>query len=117
MATPPRARWTRSEPLKPAHGPTSPKGVIRASTSLGNSASSWSGAAPDQLLAEFPRLVLARMTPFGDVGPWAGFKGSDLVHLALGGVAMNCGYDPEPGGSYDLPPIAPQMWHAYHIAG
>ena len=30
---------------------------------------------------------------------------------------MNCGYDPAPGGKYDLPPIAPQMWHAYHIAG
>ena len=30
---------------------------------------------------------------------------------------MNCGYDPAPGGTYDLPPIAPQMWHAYHVAG
>ena len=30
---------------------------------------------------------------------------------------MNCGYDPAPGGKYDLPPIAPQMWHAYHVAG
>ena len=30
---------------------------------------------------------------------------------------MNCGYDPAPDGKYDLPPIAPQMWHAYHIAG
>ena len=30
---------------------------------------------------------------------------------------MNCGYDPAPGGQYDLPPIAPQMWHAFHIAG
>ena len=30
---------------------------------------------------------------------------------------MNCGYDPHPSGKYDLPPIAPQMWHAYHIAG
>ena len=30
---------------------------------------------------------------------------------------MNCGYDPAPGGTYDLPPIAPRMWHAFHIAG
>jgi len=30
---------------------------------------------------------------------------------------MNCGYDPDPSGHYDLPPIAPQLWHAYHIAG
>ncbi len=57
------------------------------------------------------------MTPFGDDGPWAKFKGSDLIHLALGGVMMNCGYDPDPGLRHDLPPIAPQLWHAYHIAG
>ncbi len=67
--------------------------------------------------ARFPALVTARMTPFGDDGPWAEFKGSDLVHLALGGVMMNCGYDPDPGFEYDTPPIAPQIWHAYHIAG
>src|SRR5215510_6516906 len=69
------------------------------------------------LNTRFPQLVTARMTPFGDDGPWAGFKGSDLVHLALGGPMMNCGYDPEPDGNYDQPPIAPQSWHAYMIAG
>jgi crotonobetainyl-CoA:carnitine CoA-transferase CaiB-like acyl-CoA transferase len=57
------------------------------------------------------------MTPFGDDGPWAKFEGSDLIHLALGGVMMNCGYDPDRSLHYDLPPIAPQLWHAYHIAG
>ncbi len=69
------------------------------------------------LAARFPQLVVARMTPFGDEGPWKDFKGSDLIHLALGGVMMNCGYDPDLTGRYDLPPIAPQLWHAYHIAG
>ena len=69
------------------------------------------------LMKEFPTLIVARTSPFGDDGPWVGFKGSDLVHLALGGVMMNCGYDPAPDGKYDLPPIAPQMWHAYHVAG
>jgi crotonobetainyl-CoA:carnitine CoA-transferase CaiB-like acyl-CoA transferase len=69
------------------------------------------------LSARFPQLITARMTPFGDDGPWADFKGSDLVHLALGGVMMNCGYDPNPKLEYDTPPIAPQVWHAYHIAG
>ena len=62
-------------------------------------------------------IVIARMSPFGDSGPWAEYRGSDLVHLALGGPMMNCGYDPKPDGAYDTPPIAPQMWHAYHIAG
>lgn len=67
--------------------------------------------------ASWPTLIHARMTPFGDDGPWSDHKTSDLVSLALGGVAMNCGYDSEPGGFYDLPPIAPQLWHSYHIAG
>jgi crotonobetainyl-CoA:carnitine CoA-transferase CaiB-like acyl-CoA transferase len=67
--------------------------------------------------SEFPSLIHARLTPFGDDGPWADFKTSDLVSLALGGVTMNCGYDPEPDGTYDLPPIAPQVWHSFHIAG
>ena len=57
------------------------------------------------------------MTPFGDDGPWKDFQASDLIHLALGGVMMNCGYDPDPTLEYDTPPIAPQIWHAYHIAG
>jgi crotonobetainyl-CoA:carnitine CoA-transferase CaiB-like acyl-CoA transferase len=69
------------------------------------------------LNARFPRLITARMTPFGDDGPWADLKGSDLIHLALGGIMMNCGYDPSPELEYDTPPIAPQAWHAYHIAG
>jgi crotonobetainyl-CoA:carnitine CoA-transferase CaiB-like acyl-CoA transferase len=69
------------------------------------------------LNARFPSLVTARMTPFGDDGPWQDFKSSDLIHLALGGIMMNCGYDPDPNLVYDTPPIAPQIWHAYHIAG
>ncbi|MDQ1503860.1 MAG: hypothetical protein QOD57_1587 [Actinomycetota bacterium] len=75
------------------------------------------GLSRDGLAQRFPRLVVARLSPFGDDGPWAGYKASDLVHLALGGPMMNCGYDPRPDGSYDLPPIAPQVWQAYVIAG
>jgi len=73
--------------------------------------------ALEELGRRFPEQVCARVTPFGEEGPWAGYKGSDLVHLALGGEMMNCGYDTEPSGHYDLPPIAPQMWHAYHVVG
>jgi len=75
------------------------------------------GLGSDELMQQHPALIVARVSPFGDHGPWVDWKGSDLVHLALGGVMMNCGYDPAPGGKYDLPPIAPQMWHAYHVAG
>ena len=76
-----------------------------------------SGLDEAAIRAAAPSLVIARMSPFGDSGPWADYRGSDLIHLALGGPMMNCGYDPRPDGTYDTPPIAPQMWHAYHIAG
>jgi crotonobetainyl-CoA:carnitine CoA-transferase CaiB-like acyl-CoA transferase len=71
----------------------------------------------DKLRAANPGLIYARISHFGDDGPWSGYLGSDLVHLALGGVMMNCGYDPEPSGHYDVAPIAPQMWQSYQIAG
>nr|WP_158816889.1 CoA transferase [Methylocapsa sp. S129] len=77
----------------------------------------YSELRPKSLNEAYPGLITARMTSFGDDGPWKDFAASDLVHLALGGVMMNCGYDPNPLGEYDLPPIAPQIWHAYHIAG
>ncbi len=75
------------------------------------------GLGYDSLRADNPGLIYARITPFGDDGPWADYKGSDLVHLALGGIAMNCGYDPTSAGEYDTPPVAPQMWQSYHISG
>lgn len=75
------------------------------------------GIGYTELKAVNPGLVYARISPFGDTGPWRDYAGSDLIHLALGGVMMNCGYDPDPSGEYDTPPIAPQMWQAYYIAG
>jgi crotonobetainyl-CoA:carnitine CoA-transferase CaiB-like acyl-CoA transferase len=75
------------------------------------------GLDPEELAGRYPQLIDARLSPFGESGPWSHFTGSDLVHLALGGVMANCGYDREPLDGYDLPPIAPAMWHAYHIAG
>lgn len=71
----------------------------------------------DSIKAVNPGLVWTRITPFGDTGPWADFEASDLIQLALGGVMDNCGYDPEPDGTYDTPPVAPQMWQSYQIAG
>jgi crotonobetainyl-CoA:carnitine CoA-transferase CaiB-like acyl-CoA transferase len=64
-----------------------------------------------------PGLVMASITPFGQSGPYRDWKGSDLVHLAMGGVMMTTGYDATPEGEYDVPPIAPQMWHSSHIVG
>jgi crotonobetainyl-CoA:carnitine CoA-transferase CaiB-like acyl-CoA transferase len=75
------------------------------------------GLGAEMVAERFPALIAARITPFGDDGPWAGYTGSDLVHLALGGPLLNCGYDPRPDGSYDLPPIAPQLLQSFHVAG
>jgi len=85
--------------------------------STGGALNEMAGLDRPALAERFPALITARLTPFGDDGPWKDFKSSDLIHLALGGVMMNCGYDPDPGLHYDTPPIAPQIWHAYHIAG
>lgn len=64
-----------------------------------------------------PGLVMASITPFGQSGPYRDWTGSDLVHLAMGGVLMTTGYDPNADGRYDTSPIAPQMWHSSHIVG
>ena len=42
------------------------------------------GLGADALMRQCPSLIIARVSPFGDHGPWADFKASDLVHLALG---------------------------------
>ncbi len=75
------------------------------------------GVGYDAICERNPSLICARISAFGDDGPWADYQASDLIHLALGGVMMNCGYDPDPSGFYETPPIAPQMWQSYHIAG
>jgi crotonobetainyl-CoA:carnitine CoA-transferase CaiB-like acyl-CoA transferase len=62
-------------------------------------------------------LVWCAITDFGRDGPWRDLRASDLVHLALGGQMMVSGYPPDEGETYDTPPIAPQMWQAYHMGG
>src|SRR6185503_9855515 len=36
------------------------------------------GMSKEALAKDFPTLIHARVTPFGDDGPWSTFKGSDL---------------------------------------
>ena len=69
--------------------------------------------AAEGLAAANPRLVRCAVTPFGPEGPWAEYAGSDLVHLALGGQMMICGYD----DIEHTPPLAPTGNQAYHMAG
>ena len=64
-----------------------------------------------------PRLIFCTITPFGLTGPYRELKATDLTQMAMGGIMAVCGYDPDKDGAYDTPPIAPAMWHSYHIAG
>ncbi len=55
------------------------------------------------LAADNPAVVVARITPFGERGPYAGYRGGELATSAVGGIMANCG-DPAreplvPGGA------------------
>jgi crotonobetainyl-CoA:carnitine CoA-transferase CaiB-like acyl-CoA transferase len=70
-----------------------------------------------ELARQNPALIVCTITPFGLSGPYRALKSTDLTHMAMGGIMAVCGYDPDANLKYDTPPIAPAMWHAYHIAG
>ncbi len=61
------------------------------------------GLAPDQLLAANPRLVITRVSGFGQDGPYAGRPGFATLAEAMSGFAAING---EPEGAPLLPPIA-----------
>ena len=65
-----------------------------------------------KLREQFPDIIYCSVTPFGLEGPWASYKSSDIVSLALGGVMSLCGYDED-----DLPPIAPTGGQTSHMVG
>jgi crotonobetainyl-CoA:carnitine CoA-transferase CaiB-like acyl-CoA transferase len=60
------------------------------------------GLAPDDLLAANPRLVVTRVTGFGQEGPYAGRPGFATLAEAMSGFADVNG---EPDGGPLLPPI------------
>lgn len=68
------------------------------------------GLGGESLRAGNPRLVHVSITPFGLDGPYAGYKASDLVVVAMGGNAQVTG-DP------DRPPVRCTMPTAYLHAG
>lgn len=72
------------------------------------------GLGSGDLAADHPGLIVCSITPFGQDGPWAHYRSSDLVGLALGGPMMMNGYDPEdaPGA----PPIRGHGDQGYNTA-
>ena len=59
------------------------------------------GLVYDRLAAINPRLVLASISPFGAVGPHAGYRATDLVSWCAGGLATLNGDPAHP----ELPPL------------
>jgi crotonobetainyl-CoA:carnitine CoA-transferase CaiB-like acyl-CoA transferase len=61
------------------------------------------GLAPDQLLARNPRLIIVRLSGFGQTGPYAQLPGFGTLVEAMSGLAARTGFaDREPL----LPPLA-----------
>ena len=54
------------------------------------------GVGPDELCALNPRLVYARMTGWGQTGPWAERAGHDIDYIALSGALHTIGYEGQP---------------------
>ncbi len=67
------------------------------------------GLSYQELSAGNPGLVVASITPFGDVGPWRDYKANDIAGLALGNLLYLAG---EPGE----PPLQPPGEIAYGMA-
>lgn len=63
-----------------------------------------------QVSAWHPRLIWTSITPFGQDGPYAHYRASDLVGMAMGGLMSVC-------GDADRPPVRMRPSQAYLQAG
>ena len=70
------------------------------------------GLGYDQLSAANPALVMTSITPFGQTGPLAQWKGSDMVAWAMGGAMSMVGYS-----DAETPPLVPRGDLSFQIAG
>ena len=61
------------------------------------------GLGPDVLAQRVPRLVVARLSGFGQTGPWASRAGHDLNYQALAGVLAMAGLNAD--GAPHAPPV------------
>lgn len=57
-----------------------------------------------------PRLIMVSITPFGQTGPYKGYKGSDIVCAAMSGFMYIC-------GDGDRPPVRVPVPQAYLAGG
>lgn len=57
-----------------------------------------------------PRIIYASISPFGQQGPYRGYKDSDLVLMSMGGYVYSC-------GSPERPPVRIAFPQSYLFAG
>ena len=62
-----------------------------------------------------PRIIMTSITPFGQEGPHAQFKGSDMIPWAMGGFMYLCA-DREPGSPYRVNPPQSYRQASLHAA-
>ncbi len=65
---------------------------------------------PLDLRAERPALVVVSLTPFGQTGPYAGYKATNIVAHAMGGIMSLT-------GAADRPPLVNGGSQAFYLAG
>jgi len=70
---------------------------------------SW-GLSPQQMMEWNPRLVVTSVTDFGQEGPYATYRGSDLVQQAMSGIMQI-------SGDADRAPLKHGLNQAYFCAG
>lgn len=68
------------------------------------------GLGYDALREVNPSLVFTSVTPFGSTGPYSGYKGPDIVAMAMSGYMLLC-------GDVDRAPVRVSYPIAYPIAG
>jgi benzylsuccinate CoA-transferase BbsE subunit len=68
------------------------------------------GIGFQQVSARNPRVVWVSITPFGHSGPYAQYRATDLVGMAMGGLMYVC-------GDADRPPVRLRAAQAYLQAG
>ncbi len=57
-----------------------------------------------------PKLIMTSITPFGQDGPYANYRTTDLVNVAMGGMMSLCGDD-------DRPPVRTTLAQSYVNVG
>ena len=76
------------------------------------------GIAPVALRARHPQLVITSISAFGSDGPWAGFRGDELVTYAMGGMAYSTPGMPDAAADLETePPLHPACFVAETLTG